>query len=246
MEHWEYLAPGGLRFVYDDALFRPGTDTFLLSSLPRLKPGLRACDLGCGTGLLGLLLLQRQRELTVVGVEIQEQAAALATACAEANAITDRFTVRQGDLRQIRNLLPGGSFDLVVCNPPYYPPGSGALSPDDPRKTARAEVSCSLEDICCAAAWLLRWGGSFCFVHKPERLTDLLCSLRAAGLEPKRLRFVCKNGAAAPSLLLLEARRGGKPGLSVEPPLLLQRADGSPTPELDTIYFRTPSTEETI
>lgn len=78
MEHWEALCPDGLRFVYDDTLFRPGTDTFLLSSLPRLKRGLRVCDLGCGTGLLSLLLLQRQPELQVTGVEILPQAAALA------------------------------------------------------------------------------------------------------------------------------------------------------------------------
>ena len=63
MEHWEYLKPDGLRFVWDDTLFRPGTDSFLLSSLPKLSAGLRVCDLGCGTGLLGLLLLQRQSEL---------------------------------------------------------------------------------------------------------------------------------------------------------------------------------------
>ena len=63
MEHWEELKPGGLRFVWADHLFRPGTDTFLLSSLPWLRPGLRVCDLGCGTGLLGLLLMQRQPDL---------------------------------------------------------------------------------------------------------------------------------------------------------------------------------------
>ena len=71
MEHWEYLKPDGLRFVWDDTLFRPGTDSFLLSSLPKLSAGLRVCDLGCGTGLLGLLLLQRQSELTVTGIDIQ-------------------------------------------------------------------------------------------------------------------------------------------------------------------------------
>ena len=45
MEHWESLCPGGLSFVYDDDLFRPGTDSFLLGSFPRLRPGLRVCDL---------------------------------------------------------------------------------------------------------------------------------------------------------------------------------------------------------
>lgn len=238
MEHWEALCPGGYRFVYDDGLFRPGTDTFLLSSLPRLKPGLRVCDLGCGTGLLGLLLLQRQGALTVAGVEIQETAVRLAKKAAAENRLADRLTFRHGDLREVRSLFPTGSFDLVVCNPPYYSPASGAAAENDARRTARSEVSCTLEDVCAAAAYLLRWGGSFCLVHKPERLTDLLCALRHAALEPKRLRFVCPTAGAAPSLLLLEGRRGGKPGLSIEAPLILQNSDGAPTREVDAIYFR--------
>ena len=238
MEHWESLCPGGYRFVYDDALFRPGTDTFLLSSLPRLKPGLRVMDLGCGTGLLGLLLLQRQPGLSVTGLDIQPAAIRLAETAAAENALEDRLTFRTADLREVKPLFPTGSFDLAVCNPPYYPPASGALSADEVRRTARAETDCTLEDVCRAASWLLRWGGSFCLVHKPERLTDLLCALRASGLEPKRLRFVCKTAADAPSLVLAEARRGGKPGLTIEAPLILQNSDGTPTPEVNAIYFR--------
>ena len=84
----------------------------------------------------------------------------------------------------------------------------------------------------------MRWGGDFCLVHKPERLTDLCCALREAGLEPKRLRWVCRTAGSAPSLLLLSARRGGKPGLAAEAPLVLQASDGGPTPEVDAIYFR--------
>lgn len=238
MEHWEALCPGGYRFVYGDGLFPPGTDTFLLSSLPRLKPGLRVCDLGCGTGLLGLLLLQRQPALAVTGVDIQEAAVRLAERAAAENRLTDRLTFRHGDLRKIRSLLPAGGFDLVVCNPPYYLPGSGLLAEGSALRTARAEVSCTLEEVCAAASYLLRWGGAFCLVHKPERLTDLLCALRQAAMEPKRLRFVCPAAGAAPSLVLLEGRRGGKPGLTVESPLILQNGDGSPTAELDAIYFR--------
>ena len=98
-------------------------------------------------------------------------------------------------------------------------------------------MDCTLEDICHAAAYLLHWGGSFCLVHKPERLTDLLCTLRDHGLEPKRLREVCKTAGTAPSLILLEGRRGGKPGLSIEAPLVLQDG-GAPTAEVDAIYFR--------
>ena len=89
MEHWDLLCPGGYRILYDDALFPPGTDSFLLSSLPRLKPGLRVCDLGSGTGLLGLLLLQRQPGLTVTGVELSLESAQLAERAAEENQLTE-------------------------------------------------------------------------------------------------------------------------------------------------------------
>lgn len=235
-ERWEVLCPGGLRFVYGNGQFPPGLDSFLLSSMPRLKPGLKVCDLGCGTGLVALLLLQRQPDLVVTGLDIQPEAVRLANLAASENRLTDRLSFRLGDLRELP--LPAGTYDLAVCNPPYFPPSSGPLPKGDARRAARTEETCTLEDVCLAAARLLRWGGSFCLVHKPERLTDLLCTLRQTALEPKRLRWVSSRLEAVPSLVLLEARRGGRPGLRMEPPLVLENPDGSPTPELDHIYFR--------
>jgi len=238
MEHSDQLTAGGYRFFYDDTLFSPGTDTFLLSSFPKLKPSLRICDLGAGTGLLGLLLLQRQPQLTVTGVELQEPPLRLAEKTAAVNGLERRLNFLHADLRRTEELFPTGSFDLVVCNPPYFPDGCGLPAANQSRQSARAETACTLEDVCRAAAYLLRWGGSFCLVHRPERLADLCCTLRKHGLEAKRLRSVCKRSGAAPSLLLIEGRRGGKPGLTVEPELILQRPDGAPTPEVDAIYFR--------
>lgn len=239
MEHWEALRPDGLRFVWDDGLFRPGTDSFLLASLPKLTQGLRVCDLGCGTGLLGLLLMQRQSGLHVTGIDLQPAAVALAERAAAENGLTDRLRFLCADLRQVRQHFPTGSFDLAVCNPPYYPPDGGKVSADSARRTARSETEATLADICAAAAYLLRWGGKFCLVHKPERLTDVLCALRDAGMEPKRLRFVQNRAESAPSLFLVEGCRGGRPGLVTGPPLILQDDDGTPTAELDRIYFRT-------
>ncbi len=233
---WEALRPGGLRFVYGNGQHPPGLDSFLLASLPRLKPGWKVCDLGCGTGLLGLLLLQRQRALAVTGLDIQPEAVRLGKLAAAENRMEDRLFFRLEDLRE--TALPAGSFDLAVCNPPYFPPSAGPLPKGEARRTARTEEACTLEDVCRAAGRLLRWGGAFCLVHKPERLTDLLCALRGEGLEPKRLRLVSLRPERAPSLLLLEARRGGKPGLAVEEPLILENPDGSPTAELNRIYFR--------
>lgn len=238
MEHWEAIRPGGCRFVWDEDCFRPGTDTFALASMPRLRPGMRVCDLGCGTGLLSLLLLEREPGLAVTGVELEPYAASLCARAAAENGLEDRLTAVQGDLRHIRDLLPAGMFHLVVCNPPYYPVGSGRLPAGDTLRSARSEAGCTLEEVCAAAAYLLRWGGKFCLVHKPERLTDVLCALRGAGLEPKGLRTVCLRPERPPSLVLIEASRGGRPGLDFRRPLILQTPSGAPTAEADALYFR--------
>ena len=234
--HWEALRPGGLRFVYGNGQHPPGLDSFLLASLPGLRPGLRVCDLGCGTGLLGLLLLQRQPDLRVTGLDIQPEAVRLGRLAAAENQLEDRLILRLEDLRETS--LPAGRFDLAICNPPYFPPSAGPPPKGEARRTARTEAACALEDVCRTAGRLLRWGGALCLVHKPERLTDLLCALRENGLEPKRLRLVSPRWDRAPSLLLAEARRGGRPGLRVEPPLILENPDGSPSAELSRIYFR--------
>ena len=246
MDRTEYLNGTGWCFHYNDTCFPPGTDSFLLSSLPRLKAGMQVLDLGCGSGLLGLLLLRRCPQIFVTGIELDAHAAELGKHNAMENGLADRLSFQQGDLRKTTS-IPAGRFDLAVCNPPYFPSGHGASAPNAARRSAREEINCSLEDVCCAAARGLRWSGSFCIVHKPDRLTDLLCAMRAARLEPKRLRFVQKTVGTIPSLLMVEGRLGGKPGLTIESPLILQQPDGTPTPEVDAIYHRTiPTTEEHI
>ena len=236
MEHRDRLWPGGYTFLYDDGLFRPSTDTFLLGAFPRLRRGMTVCELGAGTGLLSLLLLAREPELTVTGVELQPAACALFRRTAEENGLQGRMHCLEGDLRQ--GLLPPGRFRLAVANPPYFPPGAGAVAPDAARRTARAETDCTLAQLCAAAARALTWGGSFCLVHRPDRLADVLEELRRVRLEPKRLRFVHHTAAAPPSLFLLEARLGGGVGLTVEPPLLLHGPDGGETEDVRRAYFR--------
>ena len=62
--------------------------------------------------------------------------------------------------------------------------------------------------------------------------------MTAQGLEPKRLRPVCQRPERAPSLILAEGRRGGKPGLSLEAPLILTGAGGEESEEFRRIYHR--------
>ena len=152
--------------------------------------------------------------------------------------LSSHVGILTGDIRRHRELFRPGSFDLAAANPPYHPLGSGPLPADPARAAARGETDCTLSELCAAAAWLLRTGGAFCLVHKPERLSELFCALTAAGLEPKRLRLVCARPGAAPSLALVEGRRGARPGLKIEPSLYLSAPDGSESQEYRRIYHR--------
>ena len=235
MEKTDWLWPGGVRYVYDEAAFRPGTDTFLLGALPKLWRGARVCDLGCGCGALGLLLLAKCETLQVTGVEIQEPAARCAAENAAQNGLS-QFSVLHGDLREYRTLLPANGFDIVVSNPPYYPVSGGAAPEKLPLAIARSEVCCTLSDLCACAAWCLRFGGSFFLVHKPERLTDLLVTLRENQLEPKRLQFVRHHPEASVSLVLVEARSGARPGLTLQNDLILYTSSGEKTADYKRLY----------
>ncbi|MBQ6273036.1 MAG: tRNA1(Val) (adenine(37)-N6)-methyltransferase [Oscillospiraceae bacterium] len=237
MEKQSALWPGGPVFC-PEAGAPLGTDSVLLADFVRPAGAKRGIDLGCASGILSLLLLWREPGLHMAGLELREDAAALARENLARNGLTGRGEMLAGDIREHRSLFRAGSFDLAVSNPPYFPPGSGALSPDPARAAARGERDCSLSELCAAAAWLLRTGGRFCLVHRPERLSELFCALSAAGLEPKRLRLVCPRPESAPNLVLVEARRGGKPGLVIEPALTLTDAEGSESAEVKRIYHR--------
>lgn len=233
----EQLWPGG-PVLYQAEHFRLGTDCVLLADFARTAGAQRGIDLGCASGAALLLLLSRTEKLRMTGLEIVPEAAELARKNLAENGLEARGEIVTGDLREHRALFRAGSFDLVIANPPYYPAGSGALPADADRAAARGELLCTLEDVCRAAGYLLRTGGRACLVHKPERLSELFCRLTENGLEPKRLRLVCGRPESAPSLVLVEARRGGKPGLTIAPPLLLQDPDGGVSAELECICRR--------
>ena len=230
------LLQNGTRLYREAGAFPLSTDAVLLADFAKAPRGAAVCDLCAGAGAVGLLLLDRDPSLSVTALELRESACAVMARSAAENGIEARFRVLRGDLRDVRALLPHGSFRCVVCNPPYYPVGGGYAPRDEEQAVARTELRCTPEDYCAAAAWLLPTGGSFWLVHRPERLTDLLCALRAAGLEPKRLRPVCPRPDSAPSLVLLQAVRGGKPGLAWTAPLVLARSDGTPSEAYRRIY----------
>lgn len=237
MTGFDELWPGGPRFKQSEGSFRLSTDSVLLS---HFASGIRAkkiLDLGCGAGVLTVLQAFARPGALVRGIDIQPESAALAAENMAVNGF-DAQAILTGDLREHRSLFRAGEYDLVLSNPPYFPSGSGYSAPGEERAIARDERCCTLEDLCAAAKYLCRWGGAFALVHRPERLSEIFCAMTKNALEPKRLRMVQYKAGYAPNLVLVEARRGGKPGLNIEKPLILCEPDGEDTQEVKMIYHR--------
>ena len=226
----------GITLLQPEAQFRLSTDSVACAWFARFAAHSRLVDLGCGSGAIALMLLASDPTLQITGIELQPDAAELAQENARRNQVA--FTALHGDLREIRTLLSAGSMDGVISNPPYFPVGSGQTAAGA-LAHARSEETCSLAQLTQAAAWLLHWGGKFVLVHRPERLADLIWELRSERLEPKRIRFVRHKATTPVSLVLLEARKGGKPGLTYEPDLILMDENGFETEEYKRMYHRT-------
>ena len=223
--------------IYVSKSYHFSTDTILLADFSMPKSGKKCVDLGTGCGTIPILWLKRDRSLTVDAVEIQQNACELAQKSAELNGLTDTLRIHNVDLRELKGKLPLGYYDLVACNPPYKPGGTGITNPESKRLIARHESECTLDDICEAASSLLQFGGRFCICQRPERLADVTESMRKFNIEPKRLRLVQQRKAKAPKLFLLEGRKNGNRGfLDVMPTLFIEDESGSFSAEMLEIY----------
>ena len=213
-----------------DGAFPLSTDTMALSGFVNLHKNDTVLDLGSGCGSLGLLLCAGNDSCQVTGVELNRIAHQAALENIEGNGLSHRLSSILADIRDIPSLIFPGSFTCCVSNPPYFTAG-----PESKLPTARREDLCSLEELFVSAAWALRYGGDFYLVHRPERLAEI-CALGAKHkLESKRLCLLRHRSDGPVSLILLQCRKGGKPGLLWEE-LSLHNADGTPTDAYKKLY----------
>lgn len=235
---WEPLGPRMKILVSRDHRFN--TDTVLLAHFSMPKKGELCADFGTGCGTIPLLWCERSAPKKAYGLEIQPEAADLSRESVRYNHLENILEIIEGDIKDrdgLRKYWEPGSLHRIACNPPYTPEGKGYVcSTEDGRLLARHQLACSFEDIAHTAAYYLRWGGYFYCCQRPEHLTSVFTALQKEGLEPKRLRFVQQRPEKAPFLFLLEASRGGKPGIRVLPTLFIEGPDGNFSPEMMEIY----------
>lgn len=225
----EYLHNGFSLEICQRA-FPLSTDSIVLSGFVRLPKQAKVLDLGAGCGTLGLLLCAKDSVCSVTGIEVDENAHSTALANAQRNQISSRLTSICGDLRTVPSMFAAGSFDCCVSNPPYFSAGQESAN-----SKARHEQLCTLDELFAAAQWAVRFGGDFFVVHKPERLSELCACATNHKLEPKRLMLLRHKTSDPVSLILLQCRKGAKPGLVIEESYL-QEQDGTPSDYYRKLY----------
>lgn len=233
-EHIEPLGKNTKIIVSD--IHRFSTDTILLNYFAKPKSNDKVIELGTGCGTIPLLMKKENKALNITAVDIQRDACSMLERSIELNGF-ENITVINSDLNELKGKVPFGSFDLVVCNPPYKENGTGIHNPHNSKKTARHEVMCTMEDIIRVSSKLLNFGSRLCMCQRPERLTDMMTLMRTYGIEPKRLRLVQQRLSKEPKLFLLEGRKGGKTGfMKVETTLMIEDTEGNFSQEMLQIY----------
>ncbi len=235
-ERIDELHRNGYRIIQKKDGFCFGMDAVLLSGFAAVKEGERALDLGCGTGIIPLLLEAKTRGRHFTGLEIQREMADMAARSVRLNRLEDKIDIIEGDIKEAGRIFGRASFDVVTANPPYMNDSHGLKNPDLPRAIARHEVLCTLQDVVREAAKVLRPGGRFYLVHRPRRLIEIITELTGYGLEPKRLKFVHPFADREAKMVLIEAARGGRSLVRVEKPLIVFREQGVYTDEINEIY----------
>ncbi len=241
-----YQNKNGYRFSVDALLL------FSFINLPRVK---KIADLGAGSGIIGILLAKKYPESEGTLIELQASLAKLAKRNIILNNLAERVKVIKADVKEFgvkslelkydnhfrfkthnSELITLNSFDLVVSNPPFRKTNTGLLSIGDEKAIARHEIKLSLKDLLKASSSLLKHHGRLCIIHLPERLTEIIGTMKENGLEPKRLRFVHSHTYSEAKMVLIEAVKGGRTGLKTKKPLFIYNEDGTYTDEMRDIY----------
>lgn len=234
-EQLDDLVINNWKIIQPSQGFRFSLDAVLLAHFATVRKHTHAVDLGTGTGVIAMLLCSRGAA-KVEAVELIPEMADLAKRNAKLNKLEPVLSVHQGDLRKVKELLPSGTFDLVVSNPPYRPVGGGFLNACAETAAARHETTATLADVTAAAKYLVKYRGRFAMVHLPERLTDILAIMREHAIEPKRLRMIHPALHKQPNMILVEGVRGAKAGLQVLPPLSIYESSGGYNQEILSWY----------
>ena len=223
-ERLDDLQLDGYEIIQNPERFCFGIDAVLLSDFIRVKKDETVLDLGTGTGILPILMAAKTSGSHFTGLEIQAESADMARRSVIHNRLEDKIDIVTGDIKEAAEILGPAFFDVIVTNPPYMLDQHGLKNPQDAKAIARHEILCTLDDILRESGKMLRESkGRFYMIHKPFRLAEIMVKMNQYKIEPKRLQFIHPYVDKEPTMVMIEAIKGGKSRVTVEPPVIMYK-----------------------
>ena len=232
MEQLVSLNIGNWAIYQDKGVYSFTQDSVILANIASISSSDRVLDLGCGNGILSFLTYCKKNPRLVVGVEKQKILYDMCIKSCAHNKTDDRIKFINADVKDTKKLCEHESFDVVLCNPPYF--SSSIDSQNEHRCIARTDNDNVLPDFVKTASYSLRFGGDLYCSYKCDRLCDLFCCLREYNLEPKVVTLIYSKQKYEPEVCIVKARKGGKPGLLMNS-LVVMNEDGTYTQQFKEV-----------
>lgn len=227
-----------LKIVQNNEYFNFSLESILIPRFCILKKKMKIIDFCTGNAPIPLVL-STLTDSEIIGVEVQKEIYALATESVKINGLEERISILNEDVKKLPDLFETDTFDLITCNPPYFKVNESSNLNDNYIKTvARHEVMLTLNDIFAVSRKLLKNNGSVVMVHRTDRLSEILTLMTNNNLQPKRIRFIYPKKGKESNLVLIDAKKNGKIGVKVLPPLYCHNDDGSYTSEVLKMFER--------
>ncbi len=223
--------------VQNTQMFNFSLDSVLLPNFVTLNKNIKnILDIGCGNAPIPLILSTKTSAL-ITGVEIQKDVYDLAVKSVKVNNLENQINIINADINELYNKFETESFDVITCNPPFFKVSEQSnLNKSDYKTIARHEVKLNLDDIFKISKKLLKNNGYIAIVHRPERLLDILESMKKYNIEPKKIQFIYPKTNMEANILLVEGKKNGNKGLKILPPIYTHLENGEYTEQIKK-YF---------
>ncbi|WP_373301319.1 tRNA1(Val) (adenine(37)-N6)-methyltransferase [Levilactobacillus andaensis] len=239
-ERIDQLYSQDIQIIQSPEVFAFSLDAVLLANFAKLplRATSQTVDLCAGNGAVGLFMSHQTRG-KIAEVELQPRLADMARRSVALNGLEDQLTVYEGDLATVNQWIPKDSVDVVTCNPPYFADlPQSQKNPNPYLAIARHEITTDLATIVATTSGLLKMNGKAYFVHRPDRLLQLLELMTANRLAPKRVRLVHPKPGKEANMVLVEAIKDGKPGgLRFPAPLVVYDENGEYSAEVGALLY---------
>lgn len=230
------ILEGSLKIRQSKRGYRFNLDSLIMAHFVSLKTRSINMDLGCGNGVIALVLAMRYPSTHWTGLEIQEGQASLSRQNVELNGLEKRVHIVLGDAREVKRNFAANTFDNVIFNPPYRKLSSGRVNPLLEKAVARHEIKGSLAEFLSASQYLLKPAGRVFTIFPAKRMVELIVLFRKNKIEPKRMKLVFSNDASDAEFVLVEGRSGSREELKMEPPLYIYEEPRKYTEDMKRIF----------